>query len=153
MLYLGFYYILCYNKINMLSWSNISKCQVISTRPGPNTGAQFRPNHWYMGHSPCAYFRLFTLSQGEKPILDRSARCAISGLVFNNGSVHEYLIYLNIYSLYIQIWRITTKFTILFSKQQSGNMIFNTWTFIVDPQWYFCAQKYQTAFSIMNFVC
>ena len=58
-----------------------SSCAIYNVAsPRIVTEAQFRPNHWYMGHSPCAYFRLFTLSQGEKPILDRSARCAISAL-------------------------------------------------------------------------
>ena len=121
-----------YNQIVTIAATNI---------PVHNTGAQFRTNHWYLGFSPCVYryFRLFTLSQGEKAILGRSARCAISAFFFNNGtqtshqSVHGNLICLNIHSLYIQIWRITTKLAILFSTQQCGKMIFNKWTFIVDP--------------------
>ena len=44
----------------------------------------------------------------------------------SHQSVHGNLIYLNIHSLYIQIWRITTKLAILFSTQQCGKMIFNT---------------------------
>ena len=70
------------------------------------------------------------------------------GTQTSHQNVREYLIYLNIHSLYIQIWRIATKFAILFSTQQSGKMIFNTWTFIVDPQWYFCTQKYQRHFPL-----
>ena len=38
-----------------------------------------------MGHSPCVYFRLFTLSQGETAILGRSARCAIFFQLWNTS--------------------------------------------------------------------
>ena len=73
------------------------------------TGAQFRPNHWYMGHSPCVYFQLFTLSQGEKAILDRSARCAISGFLSIMEHKHHTKVCTETLSILISI-HFTSKF-------------------------------------------
>ena len=61
--------------------------------------------HWYMGHSPCVYFRLFTLSQAKGETAFFANQLGVRFLPFSNyrtptshQSVHGNLIYLNIHS-------------------------------------------------------
>ena len=66
----------------------------------------------YMGHSPCVYFRLFTLSQGETAIfmiLGRSARFAISAFFSIMEHKHHTKVCTETLSLLISI-HFTSKF-------------------------------------------
>ena len=115
--------------------------------------AQFR----YMGHSPCAYFRLFSLSQGKTAILGRSARFAISAFFSITEHKHHPKICMETLSILISIHFISKheesqrilRFYLRRNKWATSS--FKKWMFIVDPQWIFLRQKYQTPFSIMNF--
>ena len=112
---------------------------------------KFPPNHWFVHHVFVFASCLLYPKERQQFWADQLGVRFLP--LFNYGHKHHTKVYTKTLSILIsiQIWRITSKLAILFSTQQCGKMIFNKWTFIVDPQWYFCAQKYQTAFSVMNF--